>query len=63
MIQICYSKFHQGDRKYGEKEPLSDKSETHGVCSECWPMELKYIREEYKKYKENHGGERCSGKT
>jgi hypothetical protein len=52
MIQVCYSKYHIGDRKYGEKEPFSDRSETHGVCSKCWSRELRYIRREYKKYKE-----------
>lgn len=51
MIQICYSKFHQGNRKYGEKEPLHEKSETHGVCDRCWPLELEHIREEYESYK------------
>jgi hypothetical protein len=52
MIQICYSKHHVGDRKYGEKEPLEDKSITSGICSSCYPEELKDIREQYKKYKE-----------
>lgn len=54
-MKICYSKFHRGDRKYGEKEPLEDKSETHGVCSLCWPLELKHIKKEYKKYREKQG--------
>ncbi len=44
MIQICCSKHHIGDRKYGEKEPLKDKSETHGICDECFPREMEDIR-------------------
>lgn len=44
MIQICYSKHHVGDRKYGEKDPLEDRSETHGICDPCFPREMEDIR-------------------
>jgi hypothetical protein len=39
MIQICYVCW----KRYGEKEPLQDKSETHGVCPGCFPGELEKI--------------------
>ncbi len=32
MIRVCcYCK-----RKMGEKEPLEDKTETHGICKKCY---------------------------
>jgi len=34
---------------YGIKEPLGDDSETHGICEECFPLELKKIEIELKK--------------
>ena len=43
MIRICYSNFHIGDRKFGEKEPLEDKRETHGVCEPCLKKEIEGI--------------------
>lgn len=44
MIRVCYSKHHIGDRKFGEKAPFEDKSETSGVCEECFPKEMENIR-------------------
>ena len=34
---------------YGLKEPLEDDSETHGLCEECFPLEMKKIEMELKK--------------
>jgi hypothetical protein len=45
MIRICYSKFHIGDRKFGEKEPLEDKRATHGLCGPCFEKEMGVIEE------------------
>jgi len=44
MIQVCYSNHHIGDRKYGEKEPLEDKRETHGLCNLCFEKEIQDIQ-------------------
>jgi hypothetical protein len=55
MIQICYSTFHIGDRKFGEKEPLSDKRATHGICNTCFPKEMEMVRAAIKKHKEAWG--------
>ena len=52
MIQACYSKHHIGDRKYGEKEPLKDRSETHGICDACFPREMEDIRAAQKRLRE-----------
>jgi hypothetical protein len=49
MIQICCSKHHIGDRKFGEKEPLENKNETHGLCDVCFPIEMKEIKESLKR--------------
>jgi hypothetical protein len=51
MIRICYSKFHTGDRKFGEKEPFEDRRETHGVCNDCFPLEKEDIRKAMKEYR------------
>jgi len=34
MIRIC--NWYHEPRVLGEKEPLEDKSETHGLCEECY---------------------------
>ena len=34
---------------FGIKEPLDDDSETHGLCPECFQVEMKKIED----YKEN----------
>jgi hypothetical protein len=31
---------------YGIKEPIEDDSETHGLCEECFPLEMKKIEGE-----------------
>ena len=31
---------------YGIKEPLEDDSETHGLCEECFPLEMQKIEKE-----------------
>jgi len=36
---------------YGIKEPLEDDSETHGLCEECFPLEMKKIEKELEKTK------------
>lgn len=47
VVQICYV----CRQKYGEKEPLDDRTETHGVCPECWPGELKRVEDQIAKYR------------
>jgi len=51
MIQVCYYK--GCEVVYGEKEPLSGKRTTHGLC----PKHLKISRKEIKaeKKEEFHG--------
>ena len=34
---------------YGIKEPLEDDGETHGLCEECFPLEMMKIEKELKK--------------
>lgn len=48
MRRVCYSEYHVGDRFMGEKEPIADKSETHGLCRKCLKMELEQIEKEEK---------------
>jgi len=45
MIRKCY----RCGRVYGEKEPLADKSETHGLCAECLPKEKQRMEAEIKR--------------
>jgi len=47
MIQVCY--YRGCGVIYGEKEPLSDKRETHGLCPKHLKASLKEIRAEMKK--------------
>jgi hypothetical protein len=46
MIRVCMT----CKEVFGEKEPLEDKSETHGLCERCFPLEMgkieKIIRSE-----------------
>jgi len=49
MIQICYYK--GCGMIYGEKEPLSDKRITHGLCPLHFEMSLKELKEEMEKLK------------
>ena len=47
MIRVCY---YMGCRVvYGEKEPILDKSTTHGLCPKHLNISLKEIRGEMKK--------------
>jgi hypothetical protein len=47
MIRVCYYK--GCGVVYGEKEPLSDKNTTHGLCPKHLKISLKEIRGEMKK--------------
>ncbi len=47
MIQVCYYK--GCGVIYGEKEPLSDKRETHGLCPKHFKVSLNEISAETKK--------------
>lgn len=48
MIRVCYYK--GCGAVYGEKEPLSDKSTTHGLCPRHLKISLKEIKAKMKKY-------------
>ena len=52
MIRICYSEHHQGDRKFGEKPPYDDKSETGGLCDACFEFERIEIQRALKKLRD-----------
>jgi CheY-like chemotaxis protein len=54
MIQVCYYK--GCGVVFGEKEPLSDKRETHGLCPKHLETSLKEIRDEMKKIIHRSGG-------
>jgi CheY-like chemotaxis protein len=47
MIQVCYYK--GCGIVYGEKEPLSDKRETHGLCPKHLEISLREIKAEMEK--------------
>ena len=47
MIQVCYYK--GCGVVYGEKEPLSDKRETHGLCPKHLEISLREIKVEMEK--------------
>jgi hypothetical protein len=51
MIQVCCVCW----KKYGEKEPLEDKSETHGICEGCFPGELEKIQKIKKERADRRG--------
>ena len=44
MIRVCY--YRGCGVVYGEKEPLSDKSTTHGLCPNHLEISLKEIKAE-----------------
>jgi len=48
MIRVCYYK--GCGVVYGEKEPLSDKNTTHGLCPKHHKISLKEIKAEMEKY-------------
>jgi len=51
VIQVCYICW----KTYGEKEPLNDKSHTHGICEACFPGEMEKID----KIKKERAARRC----
>ena len=44
MIRVCY--YRGCGVAYGEKEPLSDKGTTHGLCPKHLKISLKEIKAE-----------------
>ena len=40
MLRICA----WCGKKIGEKEPLEDKRETHGICKECYEKLTKKVK-------------------
>jgi hypothetical protein len=46
MKQMCYI----CKISYGDKEPMEDNSETHGLCDICFKEEIQRIKREVKKY-------------
>jgi CheY-like chemotaxis protein len=54
MIQVCYYK--GCGIIYGEKEPLSDKRKTHGLCPKHLKISLKEIQTEMEKLMVMPGG-------
>ncbi len=57
MIRICYSIHHVGDRKFGEKPPFDDPTETHGLCSSCFPIEMEDLKREIEEHEKRWGKE------
>ncbi len=59
MIRICYSIHHQGNRKFGEKPPFDDLSETGGLCDRCFPIEKERLMKEIEEHQKakNQGRE------
>ena len=43
MKRICYSVHHAGPRQFGEKEPILDQNETHGLCDPCFLKEIEEV--------------------
>jgi len=52
MIRVCCSRFHWGDKVFGEKEPFGNKEETHGFCENCFRLETEYVMEQQEKMRE-----------
>ena len=48
MTRVCYYK--GCGVVYGKKDPLSDKSTTHGLCPKHLKISLKEIKTEMRKY-------------
>ncbi|OGP71262.1 MAG: hypothetical protein A2W09_07600 [Deltaproteobacteria bacterium RBG_16_50_11] len=51
MRQVCYV----CNTVYGQKDPLSDKRETHGLCPVHYETELKRIKKTIKEIKSRPG--------
>ena len=47
MIRVCYV----CNRIFGEKEPLEDRSETHGVCDGCLSEGMERINQEMEEHR------------
>ena len=54
MIKVCYYK--RCGVVYGEKEPLSDKRETHGLCPKHFEISLKEVQAEMENLMTRPGG-------
>jgi CheY-like chemotaxis protein len=54
MIRICYYK--GCGVVYGEKEPLSDKAMTHGLCPKHQEISLKELKAEIERIRDKAGG-------
>jgi CheY-like chemotaxis protein len=54
MIRVCYYK--GCGVVYGEKEPLSDKAITHGLCPKHHEVSLRELKAEIEKLKDKAGG-------
>jgi CheY-like chemotaxis protein len=54
MIRICYYK--GCGVVYGEKEPLSDKAITHGLCPKHHEISLKELKAEIERLRDKAGG-------
>ena len=48
MIRVCY----RCKIVFGEKEPFEDKSETHGLCDECFVLEMNDIEAALKRMRD-----------
>jgi CheY-like chemotaxis protein len=54
MIQVCYYK--GCGVVYGEKEPLSDRRKTHGLCPKHFEISLREMRAEMERLVHKSGG-------
>jgi hypothetical protein len=41
---------------FGLKEPYENDEETHGICEDCFPIEMERIEREVKEWKEGKDG-------
>ena len=57
MIRVCY----RCKIVFGEKEPLEDRSETHGLCDECVVVEMKEIEEKMEQMRKAGWARFCPG--
>jgi hypothetical protein len=51
MRQVCYV----CNTDYGQKDPLSDKRETHGLCPVHYKTELKRLKKAIRQMRSTHG--------